>query len=73
MLGPRASWPVDATFAGLVDTDTTQTGWMLVTGLVDAGTLSAIAMAMRTAHLLNLMIKGMMEVRGANSEKIKGD
>jgi hypothetical protein len=38
----------------------------LVTGLVDAGTASAIAMAMRTAHLLNLMIK-------AISENIEGD
>ncbi len=72
-MGSEASWPVDGTIAGLVDTDTAQTGWTPVTGLVDAGTLSAIATVMRTTHLLNLMIRGMIEVRGANSEKIKGD
>ncbi len=60
-------WPVDATIAGLVDTNFAWTGRTLVTGLVDAGTASAIAMAMRTTHLLNLMVKGMI------SENIKGD
>ncbi len=66
---------MDVTIAGLVDTNTAQTGWMPVTSLVDTGALSAIATAMRTMHLLNFLIKGMMEVRGANSdsEKIEGN
>jgi hypothetical protein len=64
---------VDVTIAGLVDTGTARTGWMPVTSLVDAGTSLAIATAMGTTHLLNFLIKGMMEVRGANYEKIEGD
>ncbi len=56
--------------AGLVDTNTAWTGQTLVAGLVDAYTESAITMAMRMVHLLNLMVKGMMEVRGANSTQI---
>ncbi len=73
VLGSGALWPVDATIAGLVDTNTAPTGRTLVTCLVDAGILSAITTMIRTAHLLNFMIKAGMEVRGANSEKIEGD